>query len=95
MNCKSISLICFLGISSFLFSQNSGLSPQIINVNNRAIISLDGYWKTIVDPFENGYYDYRLNPSKTGYFLDKEYKDKTRLQEYDFSLEKSLHVPGD
>ena len=33
--------------------------------------------------------------SKTGYFLDKEYNDKTRLQEYDFSLEKSLHVPGD
>jgi beta-glucuronidase len=95
MNSKSMLLFCFLGISSILLSQNNGLSPQIINVNNRTFTSLDGYWKTIVDPFENGYYDYRLRPSKTGYFLDKEYNDKTRLQEYDFSLDKSLYVPGD
>ena len=35
---------------------------QIMNVGARQITSLDGQWKTIVDPFENGYYDYRLKP---------------------------------
>ena len=95
MNCKAILLSCFLCLNSFLFSQNSDLSPQIININNRSLVSLNGFWKTIVDPFETGYYDYRLQPSKNGYFLDNDYSDKTKLQEYDFSLDKSLYVPGD
>lgn len=69
--------------------------PQIVNVNGRKSISLDGQWKTIVDPFENGYYDYRLQPYDGGYAQDKTYSDKTRLQEYDFETDKSLSVPGD
>ena len=40
---------------------------QIMNVGARQITSLDGQWKTIVDPFENGYYDYRLKPYDGGY----------------------------
>lgn len=43
------------------------LAPQIMNVTARQTTSLDGQWKTIVDPFENGYYDYRLNPYDGGY----------------------------
>lgn len=90
------SLCCLLIQVLFIANaENSGLSPQIININNRTIISLEGKWKTIVDPFENGYYDYRLSPLKKGYFADQDYTDKTRLQEYDFSTEKSLAVPGD
>ena len=30
-------------------------APQIMNVSARQTTSLDGQWKTIVDPFENGY----------------------------------------
>jgi beta-glucuronidase len=71
-------------------------SPQIINVEARQTISLDGLWKTIVDPFENGYYDYRRLPlKKGGYGDDVEYTDRTKLQEYDFSTDKTLFVPGD
>lgn len=68
---------------------------QIMNVSNRDVTSLDGQWKTIVDPFENGYYDYRLKPSDGGYAQDHTYSDKTELQEYDFETDKLLFVPGD
>lgn len=96
MNIKTNIISVFFLIISInpLFAQK-GLSDQIINVQNRQTILLDGLWRTIVDPFENGYYDYRLQPSNSGYFLDRENKDKTKLQEYDFSTNKSLFVPGD
>ena len=32
------------------------------NVDARKTTSLDGQWPVIVDPYENGYYDYRLEP---------------------------------
>jgi len=70
-------------------------APQIMSVSARQTTSLDGQWKTIVDPFENGYYDYRLKPYDGGYAQDKTYSDKTKLQEYDFETDKSLFVPGD
>ncbi len=31
--------------------------PLITNVQGRTITRLDGRWQTIVDPFENGYYN--------------------------------------
>lgn len=68
-------------------------APQIMNVSARQTTSLDGQWKTIVDPFENGYYDYRLKPYDGGYAQDKTYSDKTKLQEYDFETDKLLFVP--
>ena len=71
------------------------VTPQITNVDGRKTMSLDGLWKTIVDPFENGYYDYRRKPIANGYGADKDIVDKTVLQEYNFATEKSLSVPGD
>lgn len=70
-------------------------APSIMNIGSRQTTSLDGQWKTIVDPFENGYYDYRLKPYDGGYAQDKTYSDKTKLQEYDFETDKLLFVPGD
>ena len=87
------SLILFLILApAALFAQQA---PQIMNVYARQTTSLDGQWKTIVDPFENGYYDYRLRPYDGGYAQDKTYSDKTVLQEYDFETDKLLFVPGD
>jgi beta-glucuronidase len=48
-----------------------------------------------VDPYENGYFDYRLQPSKDGYFLNAKPKDKSELIEYDFDSSPALDVPGD
>jgi len=92
---KTINLLqLFLLISSsgFLAAQ---LSPQIINVEGRKMTSLDGNWKAIIDPFENGYYDYRRLPLKDGYGSDKDVTDKSVLQEYNFATDRTLNVPGD
>ena len=93
---KSIKKTVLLFLLLITVSLSAQQSPQIINVEARQTISLNGHWKTIVDPFENGYYDYRRMPMKSGgYGDDKEYTDKTKLQEYDFSTDKTLTVPGD
>lgn len=81
-----------MGISVMASAQQV---PLITNVGARQTTSLDGQWKTIVDPFENGYYDYRLNPYDGGYAQDRSYSDRTQLQEYDFEADKTLFVPGD
>ncbi len=70
-------------------------APNIQNIPNRDITKLDGNWKSIVDPFENGYYNYRLKPYDEGYAQDHTYSDKRELQEYDFETSQELHVPGD
>ena len=68
---------------------------RIVNVEARQTTSLNGRWRAIVDPYENGYYDFRLQPSKDGYFLDAKPKDKSDLVEYDFDTSGQLDVPGD
>lgn len=73
-------------------------APQIVNVAAREGVSLDGVWKSIVDPYENGYYDYRRKPLKddASYFADEDFdQDRTRLLEYNFNTDRTLLVPGD
>jgi beta-glucuronidase len=68
---------------------------RIVNVEARRTTSLNGKWRAIVDPYENGYYDFRLQPGKDGYFLDAKPKDKSDRIEYDFDASGQLDVPGD
>ncbi|PYS71933.1 MAG: beta-glucuronidase [Acidobacteria bacterium] len=83
----------------FLLALLAGIQAQqidlIANTDARKTISLDGQWKTIIDPYESGYYDYRYLPSPNGYFKDTKPKTKSDLIEYDFDTSKSLKVPGD
>jgi len=67
----------------------------IANIEGRKTISLDGQWRTIIDPYESGYYDYRYEPSTNGYFKDAKPRTKSDLIEYDFDTSGSLKVPGD
>lgn len=76
-------------------SLSGQIYPQIINISGRNTTSLDGLWRTIVDPYENGYYDYRRKPLANGFGSDKDPVDKSVLQEYDFATDKTLFVPGD
>lgn len=92
MNLVRKILLGICALPSIVMAQDN---IQIMNVSNRDVTSLDGQWKTIVDPFENGYYDYRLKPYDGGYAQDHTYSDKTELQEYDFETDKLLFVPGD
>src|SRR5262249_15917613 len=70
-------------------------TDPIPNIDGRQTVSLDGQWKTIIDPYESGYYDYRYEPSANGYFKDAKPKTKSDLIEYDFDTSESLRVPGD
>lgn len=80
-----------LGFTTVLQAQNTILQ----NVYARRVLSLNGYWQTIVDPFDAGYYDYRLQVSPTGFFKNKQPTDKSDLVEYDFTKAEQLKVPGD
>ncbi len=82
-------------MTSISLSLSAQLYPQLINVNGRTATSLDGLWRTIVDPYENGYYDYRRQPLANGFGNDKDVTDKSVLQEYNFATDKTLSVPGD
>ena len=65
------------------------------NVEHRQTTSLNGTWRIIVDPYENGYYDYRYKESKNGYFRNARPQNKSDLIEYDFDTSWTLKVPGD
>jgi beta-glucuronidase len=82
-------------LSGTSMSISGQVYPQLINVAGRNTTSLDGLWRTIIDPYENGYYDYRRKPLADGFGKDKDIIDKSVLQEYNFSTDKTLFVPGD
>jgi beta-glucuronidase len=79
----------------------SSLMAPVQNIAGRSHISLNGRWHYIVDPYENGYYDYRHMPfdasesGKGGYYDDRKPKDKTDWVEYDFDRSPTMKVPGD
>jgi len=77
-------------------------SSENLQVYYRNSISLNGAWNIIVDPYENGYYNYRLEPFdqinqpwSTGYYCDKKMESQSDLIEYNFDLSPVLMVPGD
>ena len=69
--------------------------PQIGNVLNRDRISLNGDWHYIVDVQEEGYYDYRMNPTPWGFFLNAKPQRPEDLIEYDFDKAATMQIPSD
>jgi beta-glucuronidase len=67
----------------------------IANVAGRRATDLGGRWQIIVDPYENGYYDYRYQPRPDGYFMNAKPSGPADLVEYDFDSSPQLSVPGD
>ena len=65
--------------------------------------SLNGEWKSIIDPYESGFYDYRreerdlsADPARSEtFYLDVKPADPGERVEYDFDSSPSLEVPGD
>ncbi|MEL1240343.1 glycoside hydrolase family 2 protein [Flavobacterium flavipallidum] len=69
--------------------------PLLSNISSRNNISLNGKWNYIVDPLENGYFDYRLMPFETnGFFENKTFK-ASELQEYNFATSATMNIPSD
>lgn len=86
--------ILFL-ISLFILTQTNAANPVLQNVYSRNTQSLNGSWSYIIDPFDNGYYDYRLQPSKDGFFKNKKAKNKSDLVEYNFDTSPLMTIPSD
>ncbi|GJM64348.1 glycoside hydrolase family 2 protein [Persicobacter diffluens] len=96
---KFIIFICFLATA--LSVQGTDL---LHNAFNREAVSLNGKWHYIVDPYENGYYDYRrspydtwgrtLNPGTSAYYQNSKAKDKTERCEYNFDNAATMTIPS-
>ena len=73
----------------------SSVQPLIGAPDSRQVISLDGEWRSIIDPYDNGYQDYRSQPIENGYFKNTKPQSPSDLVEYDFDRSPLLKVPGD
>jgi len=91
-----LSVIALTSLTVF----GAGEAP-LINAVARRPLSLNGRWHVIIDPYDNGYVDYRLErydaaaTPNGGYFLDKKAATPSELVEYDFDGSPTLNVPGD
>ena len=92
-------LIFWIGLC---YAQRSTVYPLITNVYNRSTTLLDGEWHHIIDPYENGYYNYRYEPFDqqthpwaSAFFLNSTPQSPSDLIEYDFDKSPVLTVPGD
>lgn len=81
----------------------SAFSQANLNQNTylREKTSLNGKWNVIVDPYDNGSFNYRLerfdemdNIPRAAYFADAKAKGKTDRLEYNFDTAETLMVPG-
>jgi len=87
-----------IALSSFnVYAQTQGFE-----VYTRDAFSLNGEWNVIVDPYENGFYNYRheafdqqKTPSANAYFTDTKPRKSSDLIEYNFDKSDTLQVPGD
>jgi len=92
-------------ITAALFTQIVAAQtvPLLHNVYNRNTTSLNGKWHYLIDPTENGYYDYRRvpfdsydePPRTNAYFRNAIPKDSTERIEYNFEYAPTMMVPGD
>ena len=95
---KQITSLCLLLISLFTYANE----PLIQNYNSRKSFTLNGRWNYIVDIYETGYYNYRMephdnteNPGSSAFYLNQKPKNKTDRVEYDFDAAPTMLVPGD
>lgn len=94
--------ICVVNHTYAMTSDGLVQNQQGFQVYTRDVMSLNGEWKAIVDPYENGFYNYRYeafdqseNPSRNAFFMDSKANSPGDLIEYDFNQSLSINVPGD
>ena len=69
--------------------------PLLQNVLAYESLSLNGEWNYIVDVQEEGYYDYRMNPTPWGFFRNAKPQRPEDLIEYDFDKSPTMKIPSD
>jgi len=95
INMRHRKLIGFFLILAALLMNGAQADLAMQNPDSRNGISLDGRWDTIIDPYENGFYNHRYEESEKGYFKNAKPANSSDLVEYDFARSAKLSVPGD
>ena len=54
---RFLALFCLVAATPSVVAQDAASLLQ--NIHGRSRLSLNGRWNYIIDPYENGYYDYR------------------------------------
>ena len=90
---RSLTVALLVMLTGEAVAQKEVPAPQ--NVYARQNVSLNGDWNYFADLQEQGYYDYRMNPTKWGYFVNAKPQNPSDLIEYDFDMSPTMHVPGD
>jgi len=71
----------------------------ITNIQSREVLSLNGKWQYIVDPYETGFYDYRYHELKENnpdaYWNTDKPANKSDKKEHGYTEKYSINVPGD
>ena len=84
-------------LASILTTQadETKMVPLVGNVLNRQTTSLNGEWRYIVDVQESGYYGYRREKIRNGYFRNQKPQKPEDLVEYDFDQSDRMQIPSD
>ena len=90
---KSYFLMFLSALCTLMAQAGNVVSPT--NVGGRHGQSLNGDWHYIVDVQEEGFYDYRMNETRWGFFLNAKPQQPEDLIEYDFDASPTMHIPGD
>ncbi len=92
---KNILTLIVVALGAILPATAAEQLPLIQNVNAYESTSLNGKWNYIVDVQEEGYYDYRMNPTRWGFFQNAKPQKPEDLIEYDFDKAPTMQIPGD
>ena len=92
---KKILTIIALTLAPVLSALAQQQVPQVGNILGRHTTSLNGKWHYIVDVQEEGYYDYRMNPTRWGFFRNAKPQKPEDLIEYDFDKAEEMELPSD
>jgi len=87
--------IIYLLASFILCSVSRASEPLIANIYARDITFLNGQWNYIVDPFDNGLYDNKMQRLEKGFFENRKPRDVSERIEYNFDTSPLLKVPSD
>ena len=90
---RALVAVLFVTMAGGTFAQTEVPAPQ--NVYARQYVSLNGDWNYFADPQEQGYYDYRMNPTNWGYFVNAKPQRPSDLVEYNFDACPTMRIPGD
>ncbi len=92
---KNILTLIVVALGAILPATAAEQLPLIQNVNAYESTSLNGKWNYIVDVQEEGYYDYRMNPTRWGFFQNAKPQRPEELIEYDFDKAPTMQIPSD